>query len=210
MPPQRQPAAKRRTAKRSFLPREEWAPAQGKKVRRQQLRQGIRGAAVIRPDRHVPRPRAARIKGRTGERISMKAKRCSGDLTDQRHAGHAASGYRHGRCAASSIPAPDPGRGLQPPKAASTSRLPIPQHPLPGTAALTGSGNRPQLERACIRQNPDPNPVRRRSRSAGRVRSAMFTVAGGQPPCSAQQIGTLADGRPAGRRARGPVGQPPT
>lgn len=66
------------------------------------------------------------------------------DPTDQRHARHAASGYRHENATAP-IPAPDPGRGLQSPKAASTSRLRIPQHPLPGTAALAVSGDRPNL-----------------------------------------------------------------
>jgi hypothetical protein len=75
MPPQRQPAAKRRTAKRSFLPREEWAQPRGRKFKRSSCGKAFEAQPSSGQTAMYRDPRAARTKGWTCELISVKAKR---------------------------------------------------------------------------------------------------------------------------------------
>src|SRR5580698_919266 len=54
----------------SFLSREEWASAQGKKVSPAPLRPGDRGAAVLRPDQAMERPCGPRTEQSSGQDVA--------------------------------------------------------------------------------------------------------------------------------------------
>lgn len=111
--------------RRAFLPREEWAQPRGRKFRSQQLRQGIRGAAVIRPDRHQRDPSG----GSNGQRTHIHANVSDGKKARSRRSGRPARGQ-----ARDSLPDIQAGRNALPRPIGSeiSARAPAPvkrEHP---------------------------------------------------------------------------------
>jgi hypothetical protein len=128
------PQRQRRTAKPNFLASRGMGASPGEESSKaEQLRQGIRGVAVIRPDRHQPRPARFEAEGRTGESTGGKGREAGPGLTVQSAPwpGSTNRGTAHEMPATAGHGA-GPGTPGQPPRAARTSPLSQDPAPLPG------------------------------------------------------------------------------